>query len=435
MKYFTKYQQVIGEINWYAFLAFLAVLPYSHSFSRPIWMVWLISWLLECRFLVRPIAFKDPAERRKLIPFIGLAVWFLWGVVSLLWVENRAAADSALMRNFDLFFLLPVALWGVNERYNWRTCLKVMLVTCLISVFVYLFAHYWVMNYQSTWDRNIKPSYKIDWLHLENFTMNMKHRLQYVSLLCLAVPCLFLLVKNKLKSLGKVRAVIFTTLPLIVFCLATYWSKSREGVVNLIVLLSTTLVFAFPPHRRIVGVVSMLILAAALLACAVRFHPRFNEVPLREYFRISDNPYEPAPEPRCAIWYAALENPSDYSIYGKGVGQCADYMVQQYERHGWPSYVDRRFHSHNQYLCTWIEFGFAAMLLFFLLWLSVPFAFRGQARYFAVFFTEIMMLNMCTENILSGIEGIFFTAAGMLLLLVIPSSPSAALKPASSSQD
>jgi O-antigen ligase len=172
----------------------------------------------------------------------------------------------------------------------------------------------------------------------------------------------------------------------------------------------------------------MLVLAAALFAALVRFHPRFNEVPLRQYFQITDNKALPSREPRVSIWYAALENPRDYSLYGKGVGQCADYLVKQYERHDWPVHIERRFHSHNQYLCTWIEFGFLAMLLFIALWLTVPFVFKGNAQIFAVFFTETLMLNMLTENMLSGIEGIFFTATGMLILLVLtyraPASPS-----------
>lgn len=443
MKFFAKYQQVIGEINWYAFLAFLAVLPYSHSLSRPVWMVWLVSWLLECRFIARPAAFTDSAERRKLVPFVGLAVWFLWGAVSVLWAENLHDAQGALMRNFDLFFLLFPALWGLNGRYNWQTCLKVFVASCLISVFVYLFAHYWVMNHLHAVNRYHKFYFSFDWLHLTDFTLNLKHRLQYTTLLSLCFPSVILLAKENVAALGRVRTFVFAALAFAVLLLAVHWTGSREGLINTIVVFSTAAVLALPASKRLWGMLAVVALAALAAFGILKFHPRFNEVPLKEYFRITDDPIRPSVEPRYAIWHTALEHPEEYSLHGVGVGQCSDYLLKKYENYGWIMFIERRYHSHNQYLCTWIELGFAAMLFFLLIWISVPFAFQGRARYFAIFFTEILMLDMCTDNMLSGIEGIFFTAAGLLILLVIPPSrpaspvqqpavaPSASSRPAS----
>ena len=433
MKFFAKYQQVIGEINWYAFLAFLAVLPYDHSLSRPIWMVWLVSWLLECRFLTKPAAFGNPAERRKLIPFIGLAVWFLWGAVSMLWAENQHEAQGALMRNFDLFFLLFPAIWGLNGRYNWQTALKVFVVSCLISVFVYLLAHYWVMNHLRAVNRYHNFYFSFDWLHLTDFTLNLKHRLQYTTLLCLCFPSVILLAKENIAALGRVRTFVFAALAFVVLSLAVYWTGSREALINISAVFATAAVLALPASKRLWGTVAVIAFVAIASFALLKFHPRFNEVPLKEYFRITDDPLRPSVEPRYAIWHTALEHPEEYSLHGVGVGQCSGYLVKKYEKNGWVVFIQRRYHSHNQYLCTWIELGFAAMLFFILVWLSVPFVFQGRARYFAVFFTEILMLDMCTDNMLGGIEGIFFAAAGLLVLLVIPPSRSDALSRQSAS--
>ena len=433
MKFFAKYQQVIGEINWYAFLAFLAVLPYDHSLSRPIWMVWLVSWLLECRFLTKPAAFGNPAERRKLIPFIGLAVWFLWGAVSMLWAENQHEAQGALMRNFDLFFLLFPAIWGLNGRYNWQTALKVFVVSCLISVFVYLLAHYWVMNHLRAVNRYHNFYFSFDWLHLTDFTLNLKHRLQYTTLLCLCFPSVILLAKENIAALGRVHTFVFAALAFVVLSLAVYWTGSREALINISAVFATAAVLALPASKRLWGTVAVIAFVAIASFALLKFHPRFNEVPLKEYFRITDDPLRPSVEPRYAIWHTALEHPEEYSLHGVGVGQCSGYLVKKYEKNGWVVFIQRRYHSHNQYLCTWIELGFAAMLFFILVWLSVPFVFQGRARYFAVFFTEILMLDMCTDNMLGGIEGIFFAAAGLLVLLVIPPSRSDALSRQSAS--
>lgn len=425
MEIFRKYQQIIGEVNYYAFLAFLAVLPYPHSFSRPIWMIWLISWVLELRFLQRPQLRKNGQFRKELIPFLGLVVWFIWNAISMLWAEDTKTASSTLMRDFDLFILFPVALWGLNERYDWQQCLKVLIVSSLLSVLVYLFVYYWVNNYASAWDRMVAPAHKIDWLNLTDFTMNIKHRLHYISPLCLAAAAVFFQQQDWRLHLGKTRTAIFSALAILLIAAGIYWTGSREGVIDLFAVLFLAFLFAFPKHKRLLWGSIAAGLAVVAMVGVLQFHPRFNKVPIKEYLTLRDDSSHPAEEPRLAIWHAALAHPEDYSLHGVGVGQGAHYLSKEYEKRHWEYYIWRNYNSHNTYLAVWIELGLAAMLLFIALWITLPFCFRGRTRRFAVYFGAIYMLNMLTEHMFGGIEGIFLCASGLILLIAIDQKQSA----------
>lgn len=412
----TKYQSVVGEINYIVFLLLIAVLPYSDSLSRPLWIVWMCFWAFELRFTTKPDF--NGKRYRKLIPFIGFTVWFAISSLSVLWASNKAEAGAYLMRRADYIFLLLIAIWGVNDKYDWRTCMRVLIATCLISVFVYLTTYYWVMNHAHATDSAQPLVFSFDWLHLGEFTLNIKHRLQYSTLLCASVIGICLLFEDNVKRYGRVRTIIFSLSTAAILLLAIIWSGSREGIINIMVLAVTLLIIYAPRrHRWAYGAVAGIAIVGFAVGTLL-LHPRFNEAPLKEYFQLRDYPDWPAYEPRLAIWTAALESPSDYSLHGVGVGNAPDYLVEKYTEHGWIYYIENRYHAHNEFLTQWIELGVVGMMLIAAIWLIMPFCFSGRSKTMAFLLTEICILNMLTDNFLDMIEGVFFVAVMFSIVLI-----------------
>ena len=88
MIHFTsKYLSVIRQLNYFLFLAFVALLPYPQVFLRLVIVLWLATWLLEGRFLQKPKKEHLPL----MVPFLLFGAWYLWKIISGLWIENADA--------------------------------------------------------------------------------------------------------------------------------------------------------------------------------------------------------------------------------------------------------------------------------------------------------------------------------------------------------
>lgn len=430
----SRYRQFITYANYTAFLALLCAMPYPMPFIRFFGLVWIISWLLEVRFLQRP-----NTSRSNIFVAAGFTVWFVWNLISVAWAHNTAAAWSCIQRDLYILAIPLVMLWGVNERYNWQQIVKVMFISSLVSVFVYLFTHFWLMNSAAAWDRLTPRNYSIDWLHPDDFLHGIKHRLHYTSFLTLTIAAGLLQFtstiqtssnhSNFFKPFKHIAPYAIGTVVLIAACI---WTGSRAALVNIGLLIALTSLYIWtnapllkglpprPKWQRITAaaVVAALILAAFLLM--LRFHPRQLGLSIHEQFTVhEDNQYAPTIEPRIAIWHTALETPQDYSLHGLGVGNSTDYIINKYIDHNYSYYLSSHYSVHNQFLATWMELGLLAAILWLLFWLALPLVFTGQQRFWVALACAICFVALATDLFLAGVEGIAFTIIVFTLLAVL----------------
>lgn len=410
------YLSTISRLNWYAFLCLLLSLPYGMEFGRFFWIVWLVTWLLEGRFLSRPVL----TDKRLMVPFAGLAVWFVWNMLSVAWAPDKTTAWLAVLRYVNVICLVPIVLWGVNKHYRWQTCLKVLVIGAAVSVLVYLFAHYWTNNYMSALNKQNPRNYSIDFLRLNDLLLDMKHRFHYTNVLLMAFVGVFFMLPDAIKKYGKQRTYVLSVLTCLWFALAIYWTGSRMGLINLAAVVCLFLFLRLQGRKRYVGSVFLVLLFAGFALSLHLWQPRQQDTPHERWLHYDANEAMPAYEPRIAIWHAVVENHDAYPWYGLGVNQSRDFLVERYKERGWTYYAQLHYGPHNQYFTLWMELGFPAALLFIILWASIPFCFQGKARRFATFFTLITLLGMCTETLLSGLEGILFCCVMLFLCTQFP---------------
>ena len=129
-----RYQDIVGRINYGLFLAVVALLPFPQTPLRLACVLWIISWYLEFRWLTKP---KSLRENPVAIPILLFGLWFAWKVVSVFWAPDYDAWAWQMERYIAFGALVPVGIWGVNERYNWRLIGKFFVVSCLCAVFFY----------------------------------------------------------------------------------------------------------------------------------------------------------------------------------------------------------------------------------------------------------------------------------------------------------
>lgn len=407
MTKFEQYQSVMGRINWVLFLAAVATLPFPQVFIRYALVIWLVAWVLEMRWLNK----LQITNLKLQIPFILFALWYAWRALSGMWSPDHRAWSFMMERYMTFALLVPVALWGVNDRYDWRTAGKVLAISGAVSVLFYvlfitiLFKRPdWVQYFgYRDWDFRYHT-----WS--ECFVTNgsyIKHRLFWCSTLIIASIAAFQAWRNKPQVYIPLWLVMLTAIPL---------TGSRQSIIILAAVIVIGIIFALPhKHRALYGtgiIVVGILLAGTLLA----LHPRHHNLDFRTIERAED--FTDDREPRLNIWGVALCHPEDYFWTGLGGGQGTNYLVAKYKAIGAQYYANMHFHAHNQYLEELMELGIFGLLLFIAAWLSIPFRARGQGRRTAIIFTTVCMLNMLTDCMWGKFDGIALWAVGMLLILI-----------------
>ncbi len=413
MKY---YKLIIEHLNYLLFMLLVIVLPYPAYFARTAYTVWLISWLLELRWLHRPNLNRYGKDKRVWMPLIGIAIGYLWQILSVSWSIAPDVSWSTIGRLASIVVILPVLLYGVNERYQPRQILQTLVITCVSSVFVYLFVHYWVSNAYAAIDKFVSPGSSIQWGSLNDLTLDIKHRLYYSTWLSVALVGLIEVYPYWCRQHGKLNAITYTALSALVLVAGIYWTGSRQSIINIVVLGLAAAIMHMPAKHKIAAVTGLCTCIILGAVCVSQLHPRFKEHNLQQWFAYDESATEPATEPRIAIWKVTLENQSEYWATGTGVGTTCTYLTNKYAEKGWTDYVRHRYSTHNQILSEYVELGIAGAVFFLLLWLSTPLWFRGKAREWAIYLTLLMVLTMMTESILDRTEGIHLYTLSLLLI-------------------
>ena len=374
-----QYQSVMGRINWVLFLIAVATLPFPQVFSRYALVAWIVAWVLELRWFKCPI---NPLRHKEIIPVLLFGLWYVWRALSGLWSPDHRAWSFMMERYMTFGLLVPVALWGVNDRYDWRMAGKVWVISCAVAAVFYailLLAHY----------------------DLEN----LKHRLFLCSAEIIGAVVALQVWHKRPQVWIPLVVVMLSTIPL---------TGSRQSVITLAAVITLVVIYALPQkHRWLYGLGIMLVGAA--VGCIILFtHPRMKGV-IADGLTVEQITKH---EPRVGIWSIALKEPEFSFWKGLGGGQSVNYLEKQYNKFYMKYYKDHHYHAHNQYLEEFMELGVFGLIYFIVLWLSILMCTKGIGRRTAVFFVTIYGLNMLTDCMWGKFDGIALWAIVMVYLIL-----------------
>ena len=388
----------LSRLNFLSFLVLLAALHFPLPIIRVCWAVWCFSWLAELRFLHRENFRPDKAA---VYLSAGVAVWLVWNIISVFWAADTHTAWNYVGRYCSLLPIPLIGLFGVNQYYDWKLCVKVLLISALISVGVYLFTYFWFINRHFLYDKHVELQ-TVDWWHVDDLLLNIKHRMHYTNLLCMLFPCLVLF----RRQIGNLFALIAG----LVLLVAVILTGSRVALISLSLIAVITLTWFLLRYRarwiQITGVCIAALLLFGAVGSVLFFHPR----------------NEGMDEPRLAIWQTALEQPADYLTHGLGAGNATNYLVSKYEARGLEEPALYHYSPHNQFLGVCMDLGLPAALLFVLFWMGIPLFFHGITRYWSVCVCAVCACAMMTDMLLSGLEGLVFVVV-MTIFAYLSNNP------------
>ena len=406
--FLQRYLSAVGQLNYTLFLLTVALLPFPQIFLRYASVAWFATWVLEGRFCSRP----NQQDWRKAIPFLMFGGWYLWKIISGIWAEDTDAYGWQLERYLFFGLLIPVGIWGVNSRYDWKQVCKVLVISCLAAAGVYFFTLFWVYN--ADFINYGSGKVALQTLPLSFFAdsiSHIKHRLFLCSTEMMGIMALLYLRADICCKYGKAKGyflIICAIVIMIAFILAT---GSRASILSGAALLTIWLLYKLP-IRRMRYKIAFVLLACGIGLFALSQHPRMQTFDYTDLLSIRETAHDH--NVRLNIWGTALENPKDYSLYGLGAGQSFQYLQNKYIEKGLIRY--QNFNSHNQYLEEWIELGIPGLIFFILAWLSLPFCTKKRARKSANMLLTLYALNMLTDCMFGRFDGIILWTVWILLI-------------------
>lgn len=409
-KIMQKYQSAMGQVNYIFFLLIVALLPFPQLFLRYACVAWLITWLLEGRFLRIPTR----QDLYKAIPFLMFGFWFLWKIISGIWAENREAYLWQLERYMLFGTMIPIGIWGVNQHYNWKQICKVLAISCVAAAGVYFFTLFWIFNADIfNFELGHRPLQSISFDFFAEKISYIKHRLFLCSTEMMGIMALLYLRKDIIGKYGKTKGYFLITCAIIIMIALILATGSRASILSGVALFTVWMLYKLP-IRRIRYKIGFVLLACGIGLFALSQHPRMQAFDYEDLLSIRETAYDH--NVRLNIWGSALSSPQDYSLFGLGAGQSTPYLQQKYAEEGLNDYAQISFSAHNQYLTEWIEIGVPGLMFFILAWISIPYFSKKRARKSAMIFLTLYGLNMLTDCMWGMFDGIILWAVWMLLI-------------------
>lgn len=404
----NKYQDITGRINYGLFLVVAFLLPFPQLPLRYACVIWVVGWLLEGRWLKRPL----PIRQNKIaVPFILFGLWYVWQAVSYFWCADKAAWGWIMERYLTFMMIVPIGIWGVNKYYNLRQISKVLVAGCVVAVPAYLL---WMaaLYYHPQWEANLQLAESLKyqdnwWLFLSENISHFKHRL----FLC-SVELFGIVVAAELWH--KQKWPLLLTLPVMLSVIPL--TASRQSVLTVMTMAAVGIICMLPSTFRRWAGVGVVLVSLFVGGGMLMLHPRMQQFELSELKQMREVSGEH--ESRLNIWALALEHPKDYLAHGLGAGQSTNYMVEKYKEKGLDSYVSKRFHAHNQYLEQLIELGVPGLIFFLVMWISLPLCTEHNACRTAWLAFTLFALNMFTDSMFGKFCGIALWAVVMLFILI-----------------
>ena len=405
----NRYRNIVERINHGLFLAVIALLPYPQVLLRYACAAWLISWLLECRWLSRPKPFSG---NRMVVPFLLFGLWYGWKAVSGLWAADSAAWAWQMERYMLFVLMVPLALWGVNKHYDWRQAGRIWAISSLVAVPVYVlvmavFYHFPALS-DSLFEQGVLNSQGRDWwTFFSEDISHIKHRLFLSGIMTMGGVLAIQVWHDR-------RWVPAVMIPLMLAFIAM--TGSRQALLTGILVITVAVVFSLPQRLR--KRYGLALTAAGVLVggLLLMFHPRMQDIDWRALKEMREVSYYH--DVRFNIWGCALQRPQEYAAYGLGAGQSTEYLAERYAEAGLTYYAQDRLHCHNQYLEELMETGVGGLLFFVLIWFAIPLCARGEGRQTAVAFTLLYLLNMFTDCMFGLFDGLVLWAVGLLLVFL-----------------
>ncbi len=428
MNAFRTYQKLAGELNYALFYALLIALPLPRFILQPIAVAWIISWVLECRFVPEGgwPALRDHIRTHwpLTLPGVLLVVYTLWEALSLLWAPDTVAGLKLIERHWPFVILVLIPLFGFNEHYQSHKMLATLFAASVASVPLYLFTYYWVWNADAVIWFNHDLLRPFEFPSFHGFTSLMKLRGFYCIILMLSICSSPLLYRHYRQTYPRWKVMVTLGIGVAVMLTGMLMTGSRTALLTLFI---TALFLLFVGYRKRLRWWTQLLIIVGGLSIGVSalvFNTRFSLFTSADIEHLDLALATEQNEPRFFIWKAVFDHADEYGWFGLGAGQHIPFMMNLYQEAGNELFLRMAYGPHSQYLSTWMCLGPLAVLLLLAVFVLIPRVYKGRAHYSAHAFAFLFAFSLISDDLLERMDSILILLVWMLLLYLIETTSS-----------
>ena len=348
-----------------------------------------------------------------------LAFFWLLHAVSLVYSTNlyRGLNDIQQKLSFIIFPLIfYTSIRDVKSNYN-KILIAFVSGLILSGLICLINATYQSLSFANS--QFVFNPIPIDYYWENYFSYSRlsfpRHPTYFAMFYCLGIAILFYFAKFK-----KERSWTYVAIAIVIcfFVLMVFLLSSRAGILVTIVVFIGGMLWLFLKRMgwvlNIVGVAVILLFLATFAKNNERFSILLNNLGLKH--SVENRTYSPDEKSeivngdniRTEIWLSIPEIVGPNWIFGFGIGDSKQELLQGYKNKGLINALDNEYNAHNQYLETFAGLGILGFLLLLSILIFPLYNSFRKRKILLIMFITIIALNFIFESVLERIGGVIF---------------------------
>lgn len=361
-----------------------------------------VFWLIDKRYKLAIQNLKDSKI------FQALCVYFVFVLISLVYSINIAYGIKTIESKSALI-ALPILLAGIHWDLRLRNNVLMVFVLALLML-----TFYSIVSTIVQYAIDFSDMSYFSWIlpQTSSFTAN------YYSLFVVS-GIIILIFDFKMIQLRIPKILIIFLILYLTFFLAFLGSRaSIVGLIAIVILFALHKISTPNLRERKKGVLIIIITiisGAGLIKSVPYLNSRFNQA----VFKFKE-------EPRLPLLSASFTLFFDNPVFGVGIGDVQDKLVEEYKRNKNEEAYTRKYNSHNDWVQILVGNGLIGLSLFvYFFYQLCKKAWKVKNLYMISFLLFYMMISM-TESILHRNKGVIFFAFfySIFFLIEIPEEES-----------
>ncbi|MCX2680699.1 O-antigen ligase family protein [Galbibacter sp. EGI 63066] len=399
MFYRDENSSLVLHIFWNSLFIGFFLLPLDINLPTPFFMLSIVLGIVNI--------FQSPrnfiSDNRPLLLF---PLYFVVMCLSLIYTDNLSDGWALIQRSLTLLLFPVIFLFVKEDVLTVRKLFSFLLMGLVVSFYInfaWAANDAWLVVKNSTPDesslRQVQlffSSFHDGWDYFMGSQFSRLISPSYVSLYILLVLSYYL--KKPLET--GLQFFILIVLFLYLFLLA-----SRAAYL-ILAIMSLMLIFNISDTGKRYTMFIVFILGLIVFLK----HPRIFE---------STNPGEYnatiTEKARLKVWDSGLEVVLSQPLFGYGVGDANDVLIEKYKELGYQENYENRYNAHNQFLQTWMQMGIPGLAIMISIFVILASRMRRSSNEFSVFL--ILFISLFFESMLVRFNGIVFLSIIIPLLL------------------
>jgi len=369
---------------------FCFCLPFGTLILSGIIILWGISsfFNIEKKSLVK--GFKNPT-------LLLLYIFFFITCISALFSENKYEALFNIENKLSFIFL-PYYIfcfrWPVEVI---KKCLVSFVSGCFFAC-VYLIVRATMFAFKG------HPEY-----FFYTLFSDLIHASYFAMYLILAISIIVLYYPHWYANQKEVK--YFSVLFASVFIVAIFLCSSKLGIISFFITMPVLIIHRL---KLTLNIRRLLIVAVVVVGAVFLFakifpgsFERLNSISAVSKKDIDKSSAE-STTVRILIWQQCVELIKSNPLFGVGVGDANDRLIQSYETNGITGALEHRLNAHNQFFQTFIGLGLIGFLLLVAITLGELGAAMVKKNFILVLTMLLIVLNFLVESMLQTSAGTLF---------------------------